>query len=342
MKKVGIGLSGGVDSAIAAYLLKKRGYEVFGYYFIFTPSHEEGIDKAKNLALCLDIPLEVVDLKNTFQELIINGFLDYYFQGKTPNPCVWCNAYIKFPFLFRYVKENKVDYISTGHYVRSDGNFIYEARDERKDQSYFLSFLRGNILSYCIFPLGDFEKDQVKKLALQLNLPVSMKESQDICFLQGCSIGEFLEAHKLKLKGHFVLSKNKKILRETKNILQFTVGQRRGLHLRYNVPLYVKKIDIFKRQIIVAPKEELYQDSLILEKLNLFMDLSEIEKLDNLTIKVRYKSNKVEIASIEEIRNKLIIKLKKKVFAITPGQVGVIYHKDKIVASGEIAKNESV
>jgi len=339
MKKVALGLSGGVDSAIAAYLLKQRGYEVLGYYFVFTSSHEKNIDKVKDLAFFLNIPLEIVDLKKTFQELIINGFLDYYFQGKTPNPCVWCNAYLKFPFLFKYIKEGKVDYISTGHYVKSDGNFIYEAKDKKKDQSYFLSFLRKNILPYCIFPLGDYEKDQVKKLALQLNLPISMKESQDICFLQGRSIGEFLEAHKLKLKGHFVLSKSKKILRETKNILKFTVGQRRGLHLRYKTPLYVKKIDIFKRQIIVAPKEELYQDNLILEKLNLFMSLSDIEKLNNLTIKIRYKANKVEIASLEEAQNKLIIKLKEKVFAITPGQVGVIYHNDKIVAAGEIVKN---
>jgi len=339
MKKVAVGLSGGVDSAVTAYLLKQRGYEVLGYYFILVPSHEKNIDKVKKLAFFLNIPLEIVDLKNTFQELIINGFLDYYFQGKTPNPCVWCNAYIKFPFLFKYIKEGKADYISTGHYVKSDGNFIYEAKDKKKDQSYFLSFVRKNILPYCIFPLGDYEKNQVKKLALQLNLPISMKESQDICFLQGRSIGEFLEAHKLKLKGYFVLNKNKQVLRETKNILQFTVGQRRGLHLRYSKPLYVKNIDIFKRQIIVAPKEELYQDSLILEKLNLFMSLSEIEKLDNLTIKIRYKANKVEIASIEEVQNKLIIKLKEKVFAITPGQVGVIYHNNKVVAAGEIAKN---
>ncbi len=339
MKKVGIGLSGGVDSGVAAYLLKKQGYKVIGYYFIFTKLHEENIERVENLAKFLKIPLHVVDLKEAFRELIINGFLDYYFQGKTPNPCVWCNAYLKFPFLFRYIKEGIVDYISTGHYVIRKGNFLYEAKDKKKDQSYFLSFLRKNIIPYCIFPLGEYEKEQIKKLASQLELPVEQKESQDICFLKGYSIGEFLEENKLKIRGKIILSKEKKVLRETKNILQFTVGQRRGLHIRYKEPLYVKEIDIFKKQIVVAPKDEVYSDSLTLEKLN-FFDHEFLEKtnFENLYIKVRYKAKKVPIEYIKETQNKLKIKLKEKVFAITPGQVGVVYKKDKVIAAGEISK----
>lgn len=250
MKKVLVGMSGGVDSSVAAALLRDKGYEVHGVTLnLLSQGNKEAETDAKKVADKLGIEHEVVDLTEYFQKQVTDYFANEYINGRTPNPCVVCNKKIKFGALLDYALEKGYDYIATGHYA----NVVYDDSRKRwllkkskspKDQSYFLYGLAQYQLSHSLFPLGNFEKTEVRAIAEQYGLSVALKsESQDICFIKNESHGEFIEKYSKIIPkfGDFV-DENGKKLGTHKGIINYTVGQRKGLGISSGAPLYVTQI----------------------------------------------------------------------------------------------------
>ena len=251
-KKILVALSGGVDSAVSAALLKKQGFDVFGVYFCFFngKNSKKSLNKAKKVAKALNISLKIIDAKKDFKKKIVDYFVDSYKKGITPNPCVVCNKEMKFQLLFDLMEKGKADYIATGHYAKvarqssafpsassadsSKPSFNYkllEAADKSKDQSYFLYKLTQKELARIIFPLGELKKTEVKKLAKKLKLPVfGEEESQDVCFLTDNDINKFLKKN-LKPKSGDIVDETKNILGKHKGLPFYTLGQRKGIEI---------------------------------------------------------------------------------------------------------------
>jgi len=309
-KKVTCLMSGGVDSSVSAMLLQKQGYEVEGVFLMlhksFDPKYAQAVAKK------LNIKLEILDLQKEFKKQVINYFLSEYKKGRTPNPCIKCNKFIKFNFPGK---------IATGHYAIIKNNKLYRGKDKTRDQSYFLYNLKQAQLKNIYFPVGEYTKQEVRKIAKKLNLPCNKTESRDICFLQG-DHNDFLKKY-LKPKPGKILFKNK-IIGEHQGLCFYTIGQRAGLG---GGLYYVKKLDTKNNILIITDKDqELYSDKL------------EVEKI--------YWINKPVKKCLAQIRYghdamSCVIK-KNKVFfdqpqrAVTPGQSIVFYQKDQVLGGGII------
>lgn len=330
MTKVAVALSGGIDSSVTAALLLENGYEVVGITGkMFSDEHSEEIIKnAKKVADNLGIEHFVLDLSEEFFKYVINYFETSYKEGKTPNPCIMCNKYIKWGTLFDYaIKELNADFIATGHYANikfEDGFYkLYPAIDEKKDQLYFLFQLSQEQLSKTLFPLSEYKKAEVKSLAEKYNLPTkSSKESQDICFIKHpMTTKKYLNNILENKKGDFIEKSSGKILGHHDGYWQYTIGQRKGIGIAAPEPLYVIEIDPQTNTVFVGYKEDLYKNKLILSNIQWSypIDKKEFEAL----VKIRYNMNPIK--AFIKIDKEIEIIFNDKISAIAPGQACVIY-----------------
>ncbi len=353
-KRVVIAMSGGVDSALAAFLLHKIGYECIGITMklwdneIFYHDNRgycslNTVEDARNEATNLNIPYYVLNFKKKFKEKIIDYFIGEYLIGRTPNPCIACNNCIKFGCLFQKAMDLEADYIATGHYVRKLYNFstnryeLLKGIDEKKDQSYALYGIKQQVLKRCLFPLGEMTKFEVRKLAKKCGLTVAEKpDSQDICFIPNNNYKKFLQIHaqdKIK-EGNFI-DKNKKIIGKHKGIPYYTLGQRKGLGLNIGKPVFVSKINLDTNEVIIGEEEDLFSSELVASNVNWIMFEKLVTKI-KAEIKIRYHSQ-IQPGTIYPHKDELIIvKFNNPQRAITPGQSVVFYENDKVIGGGII------
>ena len=346
MKKVMVGVSGGVDSAVSSSLLKKQGYEVIGATMKLFEGNEKTLLDAKNVCDKLEISHHVKDLKKEFKNNVIDTFIDYYSNGLTPNPCTACNKTIKFGAFYDFAMELGCDYLATGHYARIAFSEKYnqfvikKPSNEKKDQTYFLYGIKKEQIPHIIFPLSEFEsKDEVRKIAKEIGIPVAeKKDSQEICFIPDKDYKSFIlkeESMKVKINqiktGNICLETGE-ILGKHKGLMHYTVGQRKGLGLSYKVPLFVTNLDVENNKVIVGEEKELYSNILIAKDLNWQIDFNSIEK-DNIFAKIRYaaKETKVKLEFSGDIV-KVVFDTPQR--AITKGQAVVFYDNTGILLGG--------
>ncbi len=361
--KIIVAMSGGIDSAVAAALLKEQGFEISAIFLRLTnlPYLKDSEKKAKQIAKILKIPFRVLDLRKEFQKKIIKNFLKDIEQGITPNPCVVCNKEIKFGLLLKKLKELKIDFdfIATGHYARRSptglrrefsifndqfSNYkLLVARDKEKDQSYFLWMLSQAQIRKILFPLGNYTKQEVKKIAKKIELSnVVIRESQEICFIKG-DINDFLKKH-LKLKPDKILDTEGKIIGEHQGLIFYTIGQRKTIGLSHG-PYYVLDKDIKKNILIVTKNEkDLYKKELIAK--NVHWISGKPPKLPiKVKIKIRYR-HKSAIAIITPTqrcvgvikKEEIKVIFNKPQRAITPGQSVVFYDGQELLGGGIIKR----
>lgn len=349
-------MSGGVDSSVTAALLKEEGYEVIGATMQVWPSNEladeadrfggccglDAVSDAKRVARKLGIPHYVMDFRDVFAEKVISNFCREYSLGRTPNPCIRCNEYIKFDALLRRAKELDADFVATGHYARierdeASGRYLLKKGvDRRKDQSYVLYVMTQDQLGHVLTPLGGYTKEQVRWIARELGLPVADKaESQEICFIPDGDYTRFVKEYMPQAaKPGPVLDREGTIMGEHRGILFYTIGQRKGLGLSAGEPLYVVDIDRERNAVIVGTKGEVYGDELIASGLNwISIEPPPLE----LKAKIRYRHREADAVITPLLtKDRAHVKFKQPQMAITPGQAIVFYHRDTVVGGGTI------
>lgn len=344
-KKVLLGMSGGVDSSVSALLLQEQGYEVIGVTMqLLDKENIESINDAKKVCQKLGIEHHVVDLKKVFKERVIENFISTYMCAKTPNPCVECNKYLKFGELFNFAKQFECDYIATGHYARIEYSNKYnqyvlaKSKSKLKDQTYFLYDIDKKNLPNIIFPLSDFDdKNEIRKIAEERGLEIAQKkDSQEICFIENNNYIEFLQKQnpgKTIERGNIVL-KNGKILGTHNGLIHYTIGQRKGIGISYQEPLYVIKLDSEKNEVVVGTEKELYSKELTAKNLNFLVDINLQEGIE-IQAKVRYRANPAKATlKVEGDFAKVVFEQEQR--AITPGQSIVFYMDDIVLGGGKI------
>lgn len=332
-KKVAVLLSGGVDSSVCAFLLKQKGYEVVAITGkMFNSScADEVVNNAKQVSDALGIKHYVCDVTEKFNKEVIEYFDNSYLKGETPNPCIMCNKHIKWGDIYNYaIDVLGVDFVATGHYaniIEDNGVFkLYPAKDEKKDQLYYLFELNQKQLSKTLFPLSGLEKSQIREIAQNNNLPSkSSKESQDICFIpKPKTTKKYLFEKFEEKKGDFILKSSGKKLGVHNGAWQFTIGQRKGIGIAYKEPLYVIDTDVEKNIVYVGEKNELFSNSLKISSIN-FQSGKELDEFEA-HIKVRYNMPKEEV-KISKIEDEFLIKFERPISSVTKGQALVIYDK---------------
>jgi tRNA-specific 2-thiouridylase len=337
--KVLVGMSGGVDSTISALLLKEEGYEVEGLYMKLHSKpgyHEIHQARAQKAADFVGIKLHVLDLQKIFNEKVFKPFIDTYAQGKTPNPCALCNRNMKFGEMIKYADEIGAQYLATGHYIKTDGEFFYEAKDDTKDQSYFLFYVEKNILPRLLFPLGNRKKSDIKELAASidgLESFASQGESSEICFVE-TTYTDVLKDYVNVDEAGDVLDKDGNVVGEHKGYMHYTIGKRKGFSVHgAHDPHYVLSINPKNNQIVVGKKEDLACLSVVLDNLNMFSDAQEFDT----TVKLRYRTRAVA-CHVKIEGNNAYVTLKESVFGVAVGQAAVFYNDDKLMGGGWIAQ----
>jgi tRNA-specific 2-thiouridylase len=365
-KRVMIGLSGGVDSAVAAYLLKKQGYEVIAGFMrnwdaiasgdidgnptLGDPicPQEADYNDAVNVAKKLGIPLLRIDFVEEYWNEVFSYFLDEYKEGRTPNPDVFCNKYIKFAHFLDWAREQNCDYIATGHYaklIEKDGQtLLLKAFDKNKDQTYFLSQLSQDQLKVSIFPLGDIDKHTVREIARKLDLDIAnKKDSTGVCFIGERHFKQFLHNYLPMKKGDIVDINTNEVIGKHDGVFYYTIGQRRGLGIGgisghpETKGWYVCKKDIKNNILYVASNDEdehLMSDKIIVNTLNWNSRVPKVGEVLNAKFRYRQADQKVKIASINE--NELVLTFPKPYKAVTPGQACVIYDGEQCLGGGII------
>ena len=335
MSRVTVAMSGGVDSGVAAALLKKQGFEIRGIFMkLFdSPAFKNSEKRAREISKILNIPFSVFDLRKEFKKKIIGYFLKEYKRGRTPNPCVVCNKEIKFGLLLEKALSLKSDFIATGHYVRKRGSILLRGRDKEKDQSYFLWKLNQKQVKRILFPLGDYTKKQTKDLAKKMRLPVlNIPESQEICFI-GKGINDFLKKY-LKPEPGEIVNEKGDMIGEHQGLCFYTIGQRKGIGLSGG-PYYVIDKDLKKNILIVSKnKKELGRKYLMAEEINW---VSGQKPKFPLRIKVKTRSRqKAVLAAVKPFGKKIKVIFNKPQRAITPGQSAVFYKGEELLGGGVI------
>ena len=330
-KIAAVALSGGVDSSVTAMILQQRGYEVIGITgkMVNTPAADKICENAKNVADKLGIKHYTLDVCDKFQKYVIDYFENSYKKGRTPNPCIVCNQFIKWGEIFNYaINTLGADVFATGHYadIRNiDGVYkLYPAKDEHKDQLYFLYRLGQKELSKTIFPLYEYEKAQVRQLAYDFDLPPkSSKESQDICFIQKPDTTKKYLIDKLgETSGDFIELSTGKNLGTHSGHYQYTIGQRKGIGIAAPYPLYVIDIDADKNIVYLGKKEDDYRNKLVIEDLNFSYPITETEF--DAMVKIRYNMQ-AKKAKVKILQDQAEIEFYEPINSITAGQSGVIY-----------------
>lgn len=346
-KRVLLGMSGGVDSSVSALLLKEAGYEVIGATLeLFAGSSCCNINTyidAKNVCNSIGIPHFTYDYKDEFRKYVIDDFIDCYANCKTPNPCIECNKYMKFGFMYEKAKQLDCNYIATGHYAKTEYSNEYKrwvlkkSNAGKKDQSYVLWNIPKDLLSHVLFPLADFEdKDQIRKIAKKNNLKVANKpDSEDICFVPDGNYKKFLENNSniKPKKGNIVNSKGQ-VLGTHMGLYNYTIGQRKGLGISNSVPLFVLGFNKAKNEVIVGEENELYKKEIIVSDFNLLL-VDEIDSWMDVEVKTRY-SSKVAKAKILKEDNNIKVVFDEPQRAITKGQSAVFYVNDIVLGGGKI------
>jgi len=341
-KRVAVALSGGIDSSVAACLLKEAGYEVIGITMgLFTEDREtcpsaDNIYDAENVCRTLGIPFHFVDLEQEFKQHVVDYFCHEYFRGTTPNPCIACNRHIKFGYLLERALLLGVDYLATGHYARikhrCNGYHLLKGIDTNKDQSYVLYTLGQDKLSRVLFPLGDYTRTQVYGLAAQRGLPSDKPSSQDICFISS-DYGTFLSRYFTSTPGEIVDSRGT-VLGWHRGTAFYTVGQRHGLRLSAAQPVYVTRVDPGNNRLIVGPEENLYNTQLTATGVSWVSGIPPAKPMV-ITVKIRYRSPDV-VATLYPSLDQVEIIFKQPQLAITPGQAVVFYKEKQILGGGTI------
>jgi len=327
-------MSGGVDSSVAAALIKETGAEVIGVFMRIYPDSLKGSEKkAKKIAQILNIPFFVLDFRKEFKKKIINYFLKEYKEGRTPNPCVLCNKEIKFGILLKEIRKMKVDFLATGHYARVQTQKLLKAKDKDKDQTYFLWQLNEEKLKHILFPVGGHTKKQVKDLAKEFKLPVlDIPESQEVCFIKN-TCNDFLLKHLKKNSGDIIDAKGK-IIGEHNGLWFYTIGQRKGINISGKKPLYVLEKDIKKNILIVTEsKKDLESKELIVKDINWIS--GKVPKLPlSIMAKVRYRTCSSRARIIKDGEYKVVFDKPQR--AITSGQSIVFYKGEELLGGGII------
>ncbi len=353
-KKVVVGLSGGVDSSVAALLLKQQGYEVIGVTMQIwqeeTREFQEenggccglsAVDDARRVAQVLDIPYYVMNFRKEFQENVIDYFTREYLEGRTPNPCIACNRYVKWESLLKRSLDIGADYIATGHYARVEQlpNGRYAIRNSvtaRKDQTYALYNLTQEQLSRTLMPVGDYTKDEIRCMAEEAGLPVAhKKDSQEICFVPDNDYAGFIEEHTGKHieKGNYV-QKDGTVIGQHEGIIHYTIGQRKGLNLAMGRPVFVTEIRPESNEVVIGENEDLFVHSLLCDRVN-FMAIEKLEDGMNLMAKIRYNHAGAPCTLEDAGNGKVKVTFTEPQRAITPGQA-VVFYQGEYVAGGGI------
>jgi len=341
-KRVLIGMSGGVDSTASAIILKEQGYEVIGATMKLWGNTDTDV---KEICDKIGIQHHTIDCTKQFKEKVVDNFIQCYQCCKTPNPCVECNKYLKFGEFYKKAQELECQYISTGHYAKVEYSEKYKqyvmkkSKAEKKDQTYFLYGINKNILPKMIFPLENIkEKEEVREIAKKYNLPVAeKKDSEEICFIPENDYVKFIHNNTgitEEKQGNIILQDGT-ILGKHKGLINYTIGQRKGLGIAYTEPLYVLKLDKENNLLIVGEENKLYSKNLIAENLNFLINIDFTKEIE-VKAKIRYRAKEAQaILKILE-DGKAFVEFKEPQRAITPGQSAVFYIDDNILLGGGI------
>nr|WP_303183468.1 tRNA 2-thiouridine(34) synthase MnmA [Lachnoclostridium phocaeense] len=354
-KKVVVGMSGGVDSSVAAWLLKEQGYDVIGVTMQIWQDEEEtvqeenggccglsAVDDARRVAAKLEIPYYVMNFKEQFRHSVIDYFVDEYTNGRTPNPCIACNRYVKWESLLKRSLDIGADCIATGHYARveqlANGRWsLRTSATARKDQTYALYNLTQEQLARTLMPVGAYTKEEIRQMALDLQLPVASKpDSQDICFVPDGDYASFIEKTACRRfpEGDFVLSDGTVVGRH-KGIIHYTVGQRKGLGLSLGHPVFVLEIRPDTNEVVVGTGEESMSRYVLADHLN-FMSVPDLTEPVRLFAKIRYNHRGAWCQVEKTGDDQILCTFDESVRAITPGQAVVLYDGEYVFGGGTI------
>ena len=354
--KVVVGMSGGVDSSVAAYLLKEQGYDVIGVTMQIWQDEEvetqaknggccglSAVDDARAVAQKLDIPYYVMNFKKEFKENVIDYFVEAYLKGQTPNPCIACNRYVKWESLLQRSLEIGADYIATGHYARIEklpnGRYaIAVSVTAAKDQTYALYNLTQHQLAHTLMPVGEYTKEEIRNIAQRENLPVAHKpDSQEICFIPDNDYAAFIDKEapgRVPKKGKFV-TKDGTVLGEHQGITHYTIGQRKGLNLAMGHPVFVTKICPESNEVVIGESEDVFGTTLFCNKLN-WMGIEELMEPREVLAKIRYAHAGAKCVIEKAGEDCVKCSFHSPVRAITPGQAVVFYEDGHVLGGGTI------
>lgn len=338
-KRVAVAMSGGVDSSVVAALLKQAGYEVSGIHMrLGSDTMSSNLPDLECTCQLLEIPLYKLDLEREFRHLVIDYFCQEYGRGRTPNPCVACNQYVKFGLLLERALGRGAEYLATGHYARvestAEGYKLRKAVDITKDQSYFLYTLGQEQLQHLLLPLGDLSKDKVRSLATELDLPTrSHHDSQDICFIPDNDYRAFV-AENMPLQAGEIVDINGKVLGKHGGLAGYTIGQRQGLGLSADEPLYVLKLDAEGNKLVVGSREQALHNVLVARQTSWVSGESPQEPME-ITAKIRYKASEAA-AELYPGDDGVEVRFIEPQPAIAPGQSVVFYQGDTVLGGGVI------
>ncbi|WP_446899679.1 tRNA 2-thiouridine(34) synthase MnmA [Clostridium sp. LBM24168] len=352
-KRVVVGMSGGVDSSVAAYLLKNQGYDVMGITMQVWQDDEyyEGmesgccslgaVDDARMVAYDLGIPYYVMNFKEEFKRDVIDYFVSEYMKGRTPNPCIACNKFLKFDELLKRAIDLGADYVATGHYATidkiDDRYVLRKSQDDRKDQTYVLYGLNQFQLAHTLMPCGNYRKTEIRKIAKEIGLDVhDKKDSEEICFIPDNDHGSYINRQlngRVKV-GNFV-DKSGNILGKHKGIVYYTIGQRKGLGISFGTPMYVIDIDYSKNRVVLGSEEDIMKDEFIIKDVN-FMPFETLKRNLDVQCKIRYSAKPREAVISPYKDGRVKVKFEEPQRAITKGQSAVFYQGNIMIGGGTI------